>query len=87
VTRPPGWTDADAAEQDVLVDALITAVLDHRQRCSVCSKGGPWCTALREGFEIVQDWNRSRRLRSLAAYLRARETVNELRQQRNGARP
>jgi hypothetical protein len=77
VTR--ALTDADDAESDVLLDALITGVYDHRERCAVCSQGGPWCSNLVDAFQILMVFRRTRQLRSLAAYLRARETVNEIR--------
>ena len=61
---------ADQAELDVLIDALLEAVLDHRSRCAICRSGGPWCEALRDCFEIVVGWRRQRLRRSRAEWLR-----------------
>ena len=65
------WTDADQAELDVLVDAFVGAVLDHRCRCSVCSTGGPWCDALCDCLAIVVEFRNTRARRSEAEWLRA----------------
>jgi hypothetical protein len=73
----PYWTAADRAELDVLIDALLGAVAIHRERCRVCSAGGPWCAPLRDCFESVLAWRRTRELRSLAAWLRMRQTLHE----------
>ncbi len=68
----PWWTDADAAELDVLVDELVRTVFDHRPECPVCVAGRTWCAVLRDCFEIVIEWRRSRSLRSRAEWLRER---------------
>jgi hypothetical protein len=64
------WTAADAAELDVLVDALMDAAYDHRVRCKVCSTGEAWCDALRDCLQIVQGWQHSRDRLSKAEHLR-----------------
>jgi hypothetical protein len=71
----PWWTEADAAELDVLVDAFVRCVRVHREGCAICSLGGPWCDALRCAQVGVVDWRDSRILRSKAAWLRGRETA------------
>jgi hypothetical protein len=72
------WTDADAAEFDILIFEFVDVVLAHKERCSVCSRGGPWCEPLRECFEGILHWRRGRELRSLAARLRARQDFADL---------
>jgi hypothetical protein len=71
----PFWTAADNAELDVLVDVFVRGALDHRERCRVCASGGPWCLELREAFQIVVDWQRTRRRQSLAVWLRSRQDM------------
>lgn len=66
-----GWSAADDAELDVLVDAFVGAVLAHRTGCAVCCAGGPWCAPLAECFDGLVAWRRSRALRSKAVWLRA----------------
>jgi hypothetical protein len=74
---PSFWTEADAGELDVLVDAFVGAVLIHREGCAVCSSNRRWCRPLEDCFEGILDWRRSRALRSKAAWLRARQTARE----------
>jgi hypothetical protein len=66
------WTPADSAELDVLVDALLDAVYMHREQCKICATGGPWCDALRDCLQIVQEWRRSRDRLSKAEHLRVK---------------
>jgi hypothetical protein len=75
LSAAPWWTDADAAELDVLFDAFLEeAYWKHLERgCDECGSGGPWCDGLRDVFEIVLDWRRRRRLQSKAEWLRCRE--------------
>lgn len=68
------WTPADVAELDLLTDALVDAVFAHRERCSTCRAGGPWCASLRAAFEALLAWRRRRILHSRANWLRACET-------------
>jgi hypothetical protein len=70
---PDYWTQADEAEQAVLCREFAKAHYAHRERCTVCREGGPYCETLRTAFEAVMDWNEGRRLRSKASWLRARE--------------
>jgi hypothetical protein len=69
------WTVADQAELDLLVHEFTKAVWAHRLGCSICSAGGPWCAPLRDAFEGILEWREGRRLRSIAAALRARQTA------------
>jgi hypothetical protein len=71
--RLPWWTDADQAEFDVLVLDFFEAAWLHRERCPVCSAGGPWCWPLRDVFDLLVLWARRRMLRTWAAYVRARQ--------------
>jgi hypothetical protein len=66
------WSEADAAELDVLLEAFVESALIHRARCSVC-KRGPWCEQLRECFDGILAWRRRRQLITIAAALRARQ--------------
>jgi hypothetical protein len=75
VSAPAWWSAADQAELDVLILELVDGVADHRERCRVCSAGGPWCAGLREAFDVVLEWRRRRRLYSLATWLRARQDL------------
>lgn len=71
----PWWTEADAAELDVLVHEFVRVAFLHRNRCTECQKGGPWCERLRDAFEAVTEWRDYRDLRSKAEWLRAREAA------------
>jgi hypothetical protein len=71
------WTAADTAELDLLAYELVKAAWRHREGCSVCSRGGPWCGPLREAVEGVIEWRQGRVLQSLAAWLREREDAAE----------
>jgi hypothetical protein len=73
----PYWSEADQSELDVLVFELVKAVHAHREGCSICRTGGPWCVPLVDGLEAVLDWREGRVLRSKAAWLRARQTLAE----------
>ena len=65
------WTPADAAELDVLVHELVRVAFVHRERCSTCQPGQPWCDPLRDAFDSVLEWTEARELRSGAEWLRA----------------
>jgi hypothetical protein len=67
------WTEADAAELDVVAHAFVKAAYVHRERCGTCSSGGPWCLPLREALDGVVEWRHGRVLRSKAAWLRELE--------------
>lgn len=77
MTASCGWTSADQAEQGVLVDAFIVAVIAHRRGCDVCAQGGPWCGRLLDAYGVLVDWHRARRLTSEATWLRARQTLRD----------
>jgi hypothetical protein len=64
------WTSADEAELDLLVHEFVKAVYEHREGCSICRAGGPWCPPLAHAFQGVLDWREGRVLHSKAAYLR-----------------
>jgi hypothetical protein len=64
-----GWTAADQAELDVLVDALVRAGFAHKG-CAACHRLNTWCPPMREAAEAVLDWRRARALLSRAEYLR-----------------
>lgn len=64
------WTDADQAELEVLIDAFVRGVLDHRARCPHCTTHEPWCENLRDAFDVVLEWRNTRARRSRAFWLR-----------------
>jgi hypothetical protein len=66
----PTWTEADQAELDVLTWEFVDGAWNHRERCSVCSRGGPWCNGVRKAFELLLDWQRLRQLLTRAEALR-----------------
>ncbi len=72
MSASPWWTVADDAELDVLFDEFVGIYFRHRERCESCGSG-PWCEPMQDAFQIVLDWQRRRRLRSKAEWLRARE--------------
>jgi hypothetical protein len=67
--RPIWWSEADQAELDVLIDALVGAAWAHK-RCARCRELNSWCEPMREAFEALIEWRRSRGLRSRAEFLR-----------------
>jgi hypothetical protein len=69
----PWWTDADAAELELLVHELVRAAFLHRGGCSTCGADRRWCPAMYEALEAVTDWRDGRILRSKAAFLRLAE--------------
>jgi hypothetical protein len=69
----PWWTEADAAELDVLLEEFVRVAFIHRGHCAICSAGGPWCEPLREALDALLEWRRGRELRSKAEWLRARQ--------------
>lgn len=63
-----GWTRADQAELELLVDELVSVAWPHR--------GKPrFDSALAEAVEAVLDWRRARILRSRACRLRALQDI------------
>jgi hypothetical protein len=67
------WTDADAAELDLLTHEFVKAARAHKERCP-CS-GGPWCDPLRAAFDAVIEWRDGRILRSKAEWLRIHQNL------------
>jgi hypothetical protein len=70
VSRLAWWTDADAAELDAIIHALVNAAMAHKE-CARCRELGTWCPPMREAAEAALDWRRARRLLSRAEFLRA----------------
>lgn len=70
MSRPAWWTDADAAELDAIIHALVRAGWAH-QECARCRELGTWCPPMREAAEAALDWRRARALLSRAEFLRA----------------
>lgn len=71
------WTAADQAELELLAHEFTETALAHRERCTICSQGGPWCDPLEEVFEAILRWRAGRILQSKAAWLRARQWLRE----------
>jgi len=65
------WTDADAAELDVLVYELVSGYFEHRPRCASCAAEQLPCPHFRKAIEVVVEWARTRELLSRAEHLRA----------------
>ena len=74
---PPWWTPADELELNLLVHELARAALLHRESCSTCSAGGPWCPSMAGALESVIEWREGRVLRSKAFWLRERQSERE----------
>ena len=66
MTRRGWWSEADQAEQEVLLDELVALWFEHRQRCSSTP-----CPALLAAAAELLEWRRRRLLRSRATSLRA----------------
>ena len=73
------WTEADAAELDVLIWELVKAVMIHRERCATCAgeRGILYCAPVCEAIEAVIEWRNGRVVKSKAAWLRARQAALE----------
>jgi hypothetical protein len=67
------WTEADAAELDMLVHELASSYFEHRERCVSCAAAYPPCPHVRRAIEAVIAWRESRSLLSKAEYLREQE--------------
>jgi len=80
MTAPPWWSHADRAELRLLIDEFCDGEREHRQRCPICMKGGPWCQPLTDALEIVLDWRERRLARSFAIALRARHDLLDRKQ-------
>lgn len=70
--RQAYWTEADAAELDLLTHELVKVAFVHRERCATCRERGS-CARIGEAIGAVLEWRADRVLRSKAAYLRARQ--------------
>jgi hypothetical protein len=73
---PPWWTEADSAELDALVYALVDGIYEHRPRCASCAGISP-CPHIRKAVESVADWCRWRELQSRARWLRKQRELLE----------
>ena len=67
------WTDADQAELDVLLHALVVDFFEHRKRCGICLAGHEACPHLKAAIAVVLDWREARVLLSRAQALRGIE--------------
>ena len=65
------WTEADQAEFDVLVYALVRGIFRHREHCAACARSGSavYCRAVERAVEEMLDWLQLRSLLSRAEYL------------------
>jgi hypothetical protein len=72
------WTEADSAELDVLLHALVNGYFEHRERCRICLSGERPCPHLQAAIREVVEWREARLLLSRAEGLRAmRRQFNE----------
>jgi hypothetical protein len=69
------WTDGDDAELRLLCFKFAKVHYLHREHCSHCAQGGPYCTAMGEALETILDWRATCILRNKAAWLREREAM------------
>lgn len=73
----PWWTEADAAELELLSLELIGPLWRHFSRCERCVLGPGSCDKAREagerGLAAILDWRHKRILQSKVAYYRSRE--------------
>jgi len=63
------WTDADDAELDVLVHALVADYLEHRELCAICATS-EICPHVSKAISEVVEWRDARVLLSRAQALR-----------------
>lgn len=81
-TSPPWWTEADQAELEALVWALVDGIDEHRPQCASCAAHYPPCPHIRTAIEVVADWLRKRELLSEARWLRLEREALEIRRER-----
>jgi len=72
------WTNADAAELDLLVFELAGGYHQHLVACARCAMGYPPCPHVRRAIEAVLEWREARELRSRAEYLRSQRQRLEI---------
>jgi hypothetical protein len=81
VDMAPWWTEADSAEEAVLLAELVLQVPLHKARCAACAReraeGWP-CPAVTEAIEAVLDWRWRRGLLSRADWHRRRHLRERL---------
>jgi hypothetical protein len=69
------WTEADDAELRLLCFHFSRAHYLHRDHCSKCMAGGPYCRPLLDALEGILEWRTGRILANKAAWLREREAM------------
>ena len=65
------WTEADQAELEVLLWALVDSHAEHRTLCPTCVRAIEPCPAVQRAIAEVLDWRQARILLSRAEALRA----------------
>ncbi|MDW8339735.1 MAG: hypothetical protein RMM28_11410 [Thermoleophilia bacterium] len=80
--HPPWWTEADAAELDLLTWVLVDAYFEHRPRCSICASGEHPCPHVQRAIREVVEWIELRELASRARWLRLERERLEIRRER-----
>lgn len=73
-----GWTEADQAELNVGIWALVCAIDEHKPGCVICEIGFPPCPVVGTMIEALIDWFVLRRMLSKAEYLRRRHLLDRL---------
>lgn len=72
----PWFTDADLAEQEVLVRELVDGYFEHRESCPDCSQGNSGlCRPFKNAIYVVLHWREDRSARSFATAMRALEDL------------
>jgi hypothetical protein len=79
LTEQVWWTEADAAELDLLIHELVKVAVFHERRCSICrqERGILHCSPMGEAIEAVIEWRDGRVLQSKANWLRVRQQARE----------
>lgn len=74
---PVWWTDADQAELDLIALDLFELTYQHHMNCDGCHRDvGGYCQALRDIWDVVDEWKRRRALMSKATYYRLEEIAH-----------
>ncbi len=69
LTEQPWWTQADQAELDALLGEWVDGMLEHKERCTICSNGDV-CDNVLDAWLIVWEFREQRIRVSKAQWLR-----------------
>jgi hypothetical protein len=78
IGRPGPWTtEADRAELDAAISALLDCTAEHDENCPICAAGWPPCEPRGRAVQALVDWWERRCLLSKAQFLRALQSRRE----------